>query len=583
MGNAVKETLMRNVFLAISLLALTVSSAWAQTDPATLPLKTIADISYVGVFTVPASDGSGVQPSEKGQLAYGSYALGIGPNNTLFFGCHDWYDRLARITIPAMGGTATIAEPCRDAAPGIANIAGSGNGMVLGGTLMLNGKFFVGANTYYAGEPQPQSLWVGDALTAMRGPYALGSGLNQRTMTGYMGVVPPEFRALFGGDAISGRCCSSIISNSSFGPALYVWDSATVETTKAATWLLGYPAAHQTNGTYDDPGGFVGYGMGTSVGGVAMIPGSNTTIFFGQQGTRVCYGEGTTNQALDKTAVPGTNGQVIYCYDPTSPYKGNHGYPFKRVAWFYRTSDLLAVKRGQKQPWEIKHYAISELPGTTPDTSVMVSAAYNPADGRVYFTLDHGGSPKVYVYKVNASTTPPPVEVCGNGIDDDGDGQIDEGCAPPPPPDKDCVPGTPRLLSTRADACVGNVRTVYDLFTRDNDIPATGNGAACSATPYEVPRQEPCGPPAPPPSFSGRIRAQSTVTAGLRLTLEVSATATVPAKGATVWVEINGTLVEATVFDVDLAYYAGTPRGTRVILTVPGVTYLMVTTFTVKP
>lgn len=35
---------------------------------------------------------------------------------------------------------------------------------------------------------------------------------------------------------------------------------------------------------------------------------------------------------------------------------------------------------------------------------------------------------------------PPPVEVCGDGVDNDGDGQIDEGCAPPPPPPVDvCV------------------------------------------------------------------------------------------------------------------------------------------------
>lgn len=29
---------------------------------------------------------------------------------------------------------------------------------------------------------------------------------------------------------------------------------------------------------------------------------------------------------------------------------------------------------------------------------------------------------------------PPPTEICGNGIDDDGDGLVDEGCTPPPPP-----------------------------------------------------------------------------------------------------------------------------------------------------
>lgn len=55
---------------------------------------------------------------------------------------------------------------------------------------------------------------------------------------------------------------------------------------------------------------------------------------------------------------------------------------------------------------------------------------------------------------------PPPVEVCGDGIDNDGDGLIDEGCTPPPPPpseicgdgidndgdgliDEDCAPPPP--------------------------------------------------------------------------------------------------------------------------------------------
>lgn len=39
------------------------------------------------------------------------------------------------------------------------------------------------------------------------------------------------------------------------------------------------------------------------------------------------------------------------------------------------------------------------------------------------------------------SGAPPPMEICGNGIDDDGDGLIDEGCAPPPPPTEICGNG----------------------------------------------------------------------------------------------------------------------------------------------
>jgi hypothetical protein len=40
----------------------------------------------------------------------------------------------------------------------------------------------------------------------------------------------------------------------------------------------------------------------------------------------------------------------------------------------------------------------------------------------------------VFLPAPTAPPPPPPVEICGNGLDDDGDGLVDEGCAPPPPP-----------------------------------------------------------------------------------------------------------------------------------------------------
>lgn len=41
---------------------------------------------------------------------------------------------------------------------------------------------------------------------------------------------------------------------------------------------------------------------------------------------------------------------------------------------------------------------------------------------------------------------PPPVEVCGNGLDDNADGQVDEGCTPQPPPPT-CAPGATCVTS----------------------------------------------------------------------------------------------------------------------------------------
>lgn len=432
-------------------------AALAAVDPATLPLKTIADVRYLGSFVVPADDGAGSTGGTQHQLAYGGHALGLASDGSLYFGCHDWHDKLARISVPAIGGVASVLDACRDVAPGIYNEPSAINGMVLGGTLELGGRFFVGANSYYGNNAQPWSLWTGSSLSAMRGPIAIGVGLNQRTIGGYMGVVPPDFRAAFGGDAISGRCCSSIISNSSYGPALYVWDSASVESTKAATWLLGYPDAHQTIGTYNDAGGLLGYGMGTSIGGVFMVPNSNTTIFFGQQGTRVCYGQGTSDPSLDGKP---TGSGHIYCHDPFSPYQGNHGYPYKVVAWFYRTSDLLDVKRGVRQPWDLKPYAISELPAGIATAASIVSATADPSTGKVYLTMDAGAAPRVHVLQVALTTSTGP----------------------------DCKPGTESMVSDDAAsvACVPTApgastgtKTVTEIWTRTGDVPAGPGGAAC--------------------------------------------------------------------------------------------------------
>lgn len=104
---------------------------------------------------------------------------------------------------------------------------------------------------------------------------------------------------------------------------------------------------------------------------------------------------------------------------------------------------------------------------------------------------------------------PPPDEVCGNGIDDDGDGQIDEGCQPPPPPpsevcgdgidnDKDgqidegCPPPPPPPTGTYPlyDDCMAagankldciSLRSSSQLATKAN-----GGYAYCNACPLDV-------------------------------------------------------------------------------------------------
>jgi hypothetical protein len=59
-------------------------------------------------------------------------------------------------------------------------------------------------------------------------------------------------------------------------------------------------------------------------------------------------------------------------------------------------------------------------------------------------------------YTSTVTVPPPPTpEVCGNGVDDNGDGQIDEGCPPPPPPAEICGNGIDDNLNGQIDENCG--------------------------------------------------------------------------------------------------------------------------------
>jgi hypothetical protein len=112
--------------------------------------------------------------------------------------------------------------------------------------------------------------------------------------------------------------------------------------------------------------------------------------------------------------------------------KGPKGYPYRLVAKLYDLSELVQVREGSKQPWDIRQYATVDLPGSSPGEFVM-SGAYNYVRNEFYL-IRHvgGGANTVYVYRGfggGGGTPPPPTERCGDGIDNDGDGLVDEGCA----------------------------------------------------------------------------------------------------------------------------------------------------------
>lgn len=361
---------------SLFLLLITLWASVAGAQPSTLPLVQASDLTLLGSFSLPRFDGQGFSEPLNG-LSYGGRGLGIGPDGTsLFVSCHDQGDRLARIRVPANGAVATVLEPCTP-------LAGWSHDM-LGGSLWYGGKLTVtGYVSYDAPGTVSTSHYQGASLSTLSGPLHL-AGPTAGWLGGYLGLIPLEWRAAFGGPALTGLCCVSIISRTSHGPTASVIDPAALS---SATLVLGYDQLHPLD---PDTSQSTRFNLTTRVGGIAFPSGTRSVLFFGNMGTGpYCYGQSCTAPNV-----------------PTG--QGPQAYPYRRQVWAYDATDLLAVKAGTKKPYEVQPYAVWSL--TIPDTLAdarLTSATYDDATRRLYVAI--GDEPtRVYVFGVKAATSPPP-------------------------------------------------------------------------------------------------------------------------------------------------------------------------------
>jgi hypothetical protein len=128
-------------------------------------------------------------------------------------------------------------------------------------------------------------------------------------------------------------------------------------------------------------------------------------LFFGRHGVGTyCYGYGGTNCPSDPKQ----------CYDPVygecGGGYGTHAYPYKYQIWAYDVQDLVAAKNGQKQPWDVKPYAVwnFDFPYAGEEKRIG-GAAYDPSTNRIYITQQNVGNEKItviQVFKVESGGTP---------------------------------------------------------------------------------------------------------------------------------------------------------------------------------
>jgi len=543
---------MKKILLYAGLIGITLGVlaglASAQTDPRTLPLVQSGDMQHVGSFTLPAFDRKGAQ------IEYGGFSLGLSADGKeLYFSCIG-AGGMVKVLIPSVldGRQATITEDCTGPANLNAIDPTPSNGINLGGVAWFNGRFLVAAHSYYdADKNTASSHWSGTGWASLTGPVSVSpsAAYGPGWQGGAFLTIPPEWRALIGAPMAMTITNIAIISRSSYGPSFSPFDPATM---KASAPLLGYTQANPL-GVEDkaDPlwnTAAKGFGAFWPAGtGAILYPYSNAPKDW-------WYG-----------VSPSPSGLV----DPFSYYQGVHtSCPTHQVA-AYRATDLLDVKNGTKQMYQLRPYAVWGLSDIAPECKQGgLSVAGDLATNRLYVGHYAGagvsGAQTVHVYQINADTTPPP----------------------PPPAKIDCQGVWTETLSdptpAQCDASQQQTRTRTRTFTATT-LPQNG-GLACPASPVVDTVTNGCiyTPPPPPvvPSFVGRIRSQAEYTSGglvvgIRLTLQVPASQTVPAVGAAVRVAIplaSGQQEQraGTIYSKKANAYAGTTDW-QVVVQLPGV------------
>lgn len=364
--------------------------------PVSAPLVQPADLAYAGAFRLPPGE------SDRQSFDYGLTAMAYSPSrNTLLAVGHDWFQLVSEIDVPEPGisaaaaglPAATFRSPFADVLRGQIGKIGEGSAKI-GGLLPWGEALIVSAYLYYdAGATQMRSHFRsspdrrGDA--GLSGPFQVGKD-GAGFVSGYMTPIPEEWRAALGGPALTGQCCLSIISRTSYGPSVSVFDPAQVGTRRPvpSRMVLGYPASHPTLGACEQQSTM--FNCTTAMGGVVFPGRTRSVLFFGRQGIGpYCYGTG------------GVNGE---CRDPVAEEKGGHAYPYVFQVWAYDAMDLAAAASGRKRPWDIRPYRTwtLDLP-LSAEFRQLTAVAWDESRRRIFLAANHrGGERLIHVFSLRS-------------------------------------------------------------------------------------------------------------------------------------------------------------------------------------
>lgn len=395
--------------------ALAVTIGAQSTDPSTLPRLSAGSLTYIGGFRLPA------ESANNDSFSIGGRQMTFNPaGNSLFIGSRA--GRVAEVSIPSPVNRAdvnalpfaTFLQPFADPTEGRLSDVAS-DGVSIDGLMVYGNRLHGTASIYYDANNTQRVSHYSRSLQLNRPSFSGWSQVwdagRSGFVSGYMALIPAEWRERLGGPAATGQGGIPIAWRTSWGPAAIAFNPALIgQAVVPATPLLYYTGEHPTLGRWD--GSNPTYGATSNFGGMAIIAGTRTALYWGRNGTGPhCYGNGTSDQNLHGTVGPDG---ALRCYDPTTSDKGSHAYPYRYQLWAYDLNDLAAVRQGTKQPWDVVPYGVWPLTLPTAAPTVTVGGVgYDAAQQILYVSqmqADQDGysyRPIIHAFRINAALGTP--------------------------------------------------------------------------------------------------------------------------------------------------------------------------------
>jgi uncharacterized protein YegP (UPF0339 family) len=389
-----------------------------STSPAG-PLIQAASIVYQGAFALPTGGSS--TPYRQDQLGssrfgYGAEAMSAyrdpttGKLSIFISGFNQ--GQVAQVEVPnqflktlpfnySALPTAPLLQKFRDITNGditatTSTLGFDSNGASPRGFLASNGRLIFSAVNWYSYRQNASHGVASVDFTANQswsGFYRPSSSVVPiRAIAGSMANIPTSLQTALGGKALTGGSSVSIISTSSYGPALSSFDpdSIGVVSDFRTTPLLYYPENHPVCGNpgCDNTNNAI-FNWGSSIRGFAVVPSADSILFVGTHGVGGYWYGGMT----------GPNGEQEL---PGNMWQGPHSTAYEYRVWAYRVSDLALVKAGKAKPWDIKPYAIIRLPELSAEDPLgrIASSTFDQDSGLLFVATGFREEAKIYVYKV---------------------------------------------------------------------------------------------------------------------------------------------------------------------------------------